>query len=273
MSDDYIDSVKPMDLGWKPYHDGKYWQPHTPDVVQARKEQVAGVLATGTIADLSLLQYQEFTELDWVRPHGEFRTVLTMEEHLLSEHREFVDANDPFSSAVNSGRVEKLLDSDKHKVVSELGDILWFMNAFAVNGGIDVERSFRYRLQSEFGLKVPADLKVDRVDELIAVGIVPHIGMFELDEDVAVDLFFAAGFTSVGTKLILEEHNERSLAVHLKQQDVGYWISVGVGLIALHAQNVGASFGEVVQTNIQKVSLRAERGTVTNRLGREVDEL
>jgi hypothetical protein len=273
MSDVYIDSVKPMDLGSIPYNDGNYWQLENPESVKQHKEFIAGKLATGRIADLSLFEYQKFTELDWMRPHGEFRTVLKMEEHLLSEHREFVDANDPFNRKKNSGRVEKLLDSDTHETVSELGDILWFINAFGVNGGVDVERSFRYYLDSNFRIKVPAELKADTIDELVAEGLTARIGNFELDEDVAVDLFFAAAFTSVGTKIILKEHSERSLAVHLKQQEVGYWISVGMGLVALHAQNIGSSFSKVVETNIQKVSLRAELGNLATKDNRSNDEL
>jgi hypothetical protein len=49
---------------------------------------------TRSIGTMSLDLYQGFTELDWMRPHGNFRTVLKMEHHFIDEHQEFVKAND-----------------------------------------------------------------------------------------------------------------------------------------------------------------------------------
>jgi NTP pyrophosphatase (non-canonical NTP hydrolase) len=269
--DDYIDSIVPMNLGWESYFDGDYYQPQNPQIVSERRSMIEAKRQTRSIGTMSLDLYQGFTELDWLRPHGNFRTVIKMEHHFIDEYQEFVETND----TARKSRLDKLLDNDSHNVVSELGDIGWFFSAFATNAGINVSHAWKDRLSIEAPEYLgDHSMTLNEIDDAISTGYFPRMGIFDLDENTAIDLLFAAGFVTIGTKIILEDNNEGSeIAVMNKQRDVGRWLTNGIGLITLHAQSVGSSLVEVVEENIRKVSVRAEKKTLSNKKNRTAEEL
>jgi hypothetical protein len=151
----------------------------------------------------------------------------------------------------------------------------WFFKAFATNAAINVSHAWKDRLSIEAPEYI-ADhpITLSKIDDAIMTGYFPRMGIFDLDENTAIDLLFAVGFVTIGTKIILEDNNGGSeIAVTKKQRDVGRWLTNGIGLITLHAQSVGSSLVEVVEENIRKVSVRAEKKTLSNKKNRTAEEL
>jgi NTP pyrophosphatase (non-canonical NTP hydrolase) len=202
-----------------------------------------------------------------------------MEEHLLGEHTEFVEANTELT--IRQRRQNKLNETeDSHEVVSELGDILWFLNAQATNGSVSFQDAWNFRLYRDRMNLTEDSARIKSVDDLIMKGYQPRMGVFELDDDPAVDLLFAAGFVCVGTKIIIEEHSEAGKYVELartsidiKKESMGLWLTHALGIITLHAQKNGASLSEVMQENMKKITLRAERKNLSKKASRQADEL
>lgn len=272
MSSTYVDSVAPMDLGWKPFFDGEYFQPQSPEVVQNRRTTTDVFKQVG-FKSSRLQDYQEFVELDWLKPHGYFRTVVEMEDHFVEEYLELEDANSGLAWDIGSEKPAIEQNSlTVNDVISELGDVLWFVSAFSTNANVNIETEWRRRLFKDKGVHTD-EAELDSIDRIIADGYIPKTGFFELDEDPMFDLIFAVGFICTGTKIIIEESNEKhNLGVEDRQRTLGLWTSHAIGLVTLQAQRVGSSLTEVVAENTRKTSLRAKRKTLDQKQIRQDDE-
>jgi NTP pyrophosphatase (non-canonical NTP hydrolase) len=268
---EYVQSLRPMELGRQPIHDGLYWQLGDSDYVNQARDRTQHLVQSG-IGDMSLSEFQDFVNLDWLRPHGYFSTVLKLERHLMEENREVSKADEE----LRWSRTNKLRDDDIHEVLSEMGDVLWLQSAQATSAGVDIERQVSFQATSFSGVDNQDLITINDIDDLVASGYRPRIGASQTG-DFIMNLFFASGFICTGTKITIEEFNEKNYAtadyVSNKQAEVAGWLSYSIGTIATRAHEMGATLADVVSINIQKISLRAENATLEDKEKRKAVEI
>ncbi len=228
-------------------------------------------------SELSLDALQAWSEEAWKEPHGSKSATERFEGKFYEEVSEAVDA---FREYMQTG--------DNVHFVEEIGDVYWVVNALASNSRTVIsdglkERLYEYTAGTRTWVTGIAEYPdwyddagkvavkrgaptVKDIDDLICVGFAPAISPamnhydnepMEIPGDYLHEMrFYLAALCNLGEQL---HGSERVLPVEdarIISTDMGKIAAESVLRVAAMAHYVGASFEDVVERNILKISQR-----------------
>jgi NTP pyrophosphatase (non-canonical NTP hydrolase) len=124
--------------------DGLY-QPCSPAEYERRVEVIRSKIENGRAAEVRVSEFQDWAELNWMRPQGTFETGKKLGEKLVEEAQEYYEE----ITLMESRAHRKEPNRDTHPGMSEAGDYLWMLMAMSSNSGVDLEESLRTKFQTD----------------------------------------------------------------------------------------------------------------------------
>ena len=122
-----------------------YYQPCSPEEYERRVEAMRSKITNGNASEILVTEFQDWVELDWMRPQGTFDTGQRVGHKLVEEAQEYYEEITPMESrAINTEP-----NRDTHPGISEAGDYLWMLMAMSSNSGIDMEKALRAKFQTD----------------------------------------------------------------------------------------------------------------------------
>lgn len=122
-----------------------YYQPCSSEEYSRRVEAMRSKVANGAASAILVSEFQNWAELDWMRPQGTFETGQQAGYKLVEEAQEYYDE----ITTTKSRAVSTKPNRDTHPGMSEAGDYLWMIMAMASNSGIDMEEALRAKFQTD----------------------------------------------------------------------------------------------------------------------------
>jgi NTP pyrophosphatase (non-canonical NTP hydrolase) len=266
------------------------YQPQSENI-EAVVERVSAAVEVGRVGEVTLDDYQAWSELNWKAPHGTVHSQERFRKKLAEEYKELSD------------EIEKALEGEQVgvEIESELGDLLWTATAITSDLGRKVKTAIMERLHLygkgtryvdgstppwvELAQRLSYSergFSLDKVDELIAAGYVPQPSpyMFIDDDETAgrseIDqaqmfIFYAARTIDY---IAENTYDQSSITYHTDvinnddAESVDNLIAeiyINAAYLARHL--AGSSLSEVVRKNILKVSGRVDAGLIDKQDG------
>lgn len=255
---------------------GGYYQPCSPEEYNRRVEAIRSKIANGAASAILVSEFQDWAELDWLRPHGTFETGRQIGRKLVEEAQEYYDEITPMESRA----VSAIPNRDTYPGMIEAGDYAWTSMAMASNSGIDVEEALRAKFQTATPITL-GDLHDStrrgfswiplRVENPTEVGTVDS-DTRDLDPSVWLRLhpreLYRYMHDLYGRGEQKQKPSEAPEKLRLQAAD---WHADALLFLGYYAHHwTYSSLPEIVAMNFEKVTDRVKRGTVDKASGGRV---
>jgi NTP pyrophosphatase (non-canonical NTP hydrolase) len=143
--DDYLESdLVPREFNSVQF-DGRYYQPCDYEEYLLRVEAIQSKIKANAASDITISEYQMWTELNWLTPQGTYETSVRLGKKLWEEaSEEYVNELGPLALKGSSNTNTRLIEAAQ----LELGDALWVLSADASNNGIDLEKVIASKIKA-----------------------------------------------------------------------------------------------------------------------------
>ncbi len=265
-------------------HDGRYFQPEAVEEAEARRIKMLGAVEADAVSELTITDYQKWGEIDWLRRHGTFKTLEKLEKGMRGEYAELIEEMDRVRrTVISEKRLRELTSHDKKAAMSELGDVLWFVNAGASNCGTNLERGFSKYMGTQNNQFKLDEITIGDVEGVIRNGFLPHVMNINAlepsilaetevsDVNVAMDLLYSSHNTFFGARKVFGYGDEiigNYGVTKYQHEEVGPAAGHTLVLAAFYAHHhLDSSLSEAIKMNVHKLTLRSKEGNLDKETG------